>query len=360
MAIVIVRKGTLESIKNLNKILDEIIEGNNIDVDSTELLDVKLSEDSRVFQVKTAYKNLQIYIIDTIEGARIATEPEIVGKEFLNLNFKAAEEAATAMKHLVTLDKPVVFLHILRASPGYMLHKAFSSLGISFSEAFVRVRYEVGSYRDHAQRRVIVPFKKIEDLPKGDVTLIVADTVATGFSLEAALQTVYNELLKKEAWIDELILYGFLSKDGIEKVYETSQKLGIRKFHVFAMQDVTPLAYNKYDMPLYGLDESYWSERREMKSIGAIVDRLTLERMLPEYAPGMDQPGDWSERQDVLFNGHGYEAGNIRGHLEKSLHLLEKLREITKYMPWHCEWIDEIFEKRQRKLRETLNCFSKL
>ncbi len=351
---VIDRKGTLKPIENIDKLLEKIIEGSNVDVDSTELL-VKPSENTRVFRVKTAYKNLQIYIIDTMEGARIAAEPEIVGKEFLNLNFKAAVEAVNAMKQLITLDKPIVFLHILRASLGYMLHEALSSLNIPYSEAFVRVRYEIGSYRDHVQRRVIVPFKKFENMPRGETSLMIADTVATGLSLEAALKTAYDELVKNEAHIEELILYGFLSKNGIEKIHDTARKLGIKTVYVFAMQDVTPLAYNMYDMPLYGPDESYWSEKGEVKSIGAIVDMLTLKRMLSEYAPGMDQPGDWSERQDVLFNGHGYEHGNIKGHLEKSLHLLKKLRELTKSAPWYSEWIDEVFEKRHHGLKEALS-----
>ncbi|RLE70563.1 MAG: hypothetical protein DRJ37_06330 [Thermoprotei archaeon] len=351
---IIDRKGTLKPIENIDKVLEKIIEGNNIDIDSTELL-VRLSENTGVFQVKTAYKNLQIYIVDTVEGARIAAEPEIVGEEFLDLNFKAAIKAINAMKQLITLDRPILFLHILRASLGYMLHEALSSLNIPYSEAFVRVKYEIGSYRDHVQRRVIVPFKKFEGLPKSETTLMVADTVATGLSLEAALKVAYDELVKNEAYTEELILYGFLSRDGIEKIYGTARKLGIKTVYVFAMQDVTPLAYNMYDMPLYGPDESYWSEKGKVKSIGATVDILTLKRMLPEYAPGMDQPGDWSERQNFLFNGRSYEHGNVKGHLEKSLYLLEKLRELTKSTSWYSKWIDKVFEKRHRGLKKALS-----
>lgn len=350
----------MASLEKLNRLVEAIIEGNNIDVDSTELLlDIELSEKSRVFSVKMPYKRLSAYIVDTPEGARIASEPEIVGGEFFNLNLKAALEATSAMKQILDFDKPILFLHVLRASTGYMLHKAFSSLNIQFSEAFVRVKYVTGSYRDHVQRRVVVAFRKFEKIPEGDITLVIADTVATGLSLEAALRTAYEELSKGNSRIEDLILYGFISKEGIEKTYDVSQRLGIRKLYVFAMQDITPLAYNKYDMPLYGPDESYWSERGKLKTLGSIVDIATLKRMLPEYAPGMDQPGDWSERQDSLFNGYGYEPGNIAGHLDKSLSLLKKLREIVRTTPWYCDWIGKIFEKRQRKLEDALKRISK-
>ena len=59
--------------------------------------------------------------------------------------------------------------------------------------------------------------------------------------------------------------------------------------------------------------------------------------MLPMYVAGMDQPGDWSERQVSLFNGKGKEAGDIAGHLEKSLGIAESLKALNTEQPWYNE-----------------------
>ena len=58
---------------------------------------------------------------------------------------------------------------------------------------------------------------------------------------------------------------------------------------------------------------------------------------LPEFIPGADQPGDWSARQSRLFTGTGYEDGNIDGHLENSIRLVESLRKIGTFADWQQE-----------------------
>ena len=348
------QKGHLAAEK-LQKIIDLIVEDNKIDVYSTELINAKvLAKNAKVFRVKMPFKHFNVYIVDTTEGARIASEPEIVGDEFLNLNLEASMSAARAMKNILSFERPIVFLHILRASTGYMLHKAFAASSMQFYEAFVRVKYVKESYRNHTRREIKVVYKKFENIPKGDVTLIAADTIATGSSIEVAIRTAQEELLRNDVTIEELVLYGFISKKGLEKVYKVSQDLGIKSFYAFAMQDITPLAYNGYDMPLYGPDESLWSREKKFKLLGSIVDVSTLERMLLEYAPGMDQPGDWSERQKMLFNGYGFEQGDIASHLERSLLLLEKLRKLVKKADWYGDWVEKIFEKRKQKLVSAL------
>lgn len=82
-------------------------------------------------------------------------------------------------------------------------------------------------------------------------------------------------------------------------------------------------------MPLYGLDEHLYRERGKIKPIGSIVSPDTLQEMLPHYIPGMDQPGDWSERHLYLYNDHTYENGNIQGHLEKSIQFMESLDKLN-------------------------------
>ena len=55
---------------------------------------------------------------------------------------------------------------------------------------------------------------------------------------------------------------------------------------------------------------------------------------LHEFVPGSDQPGDWSARQSRLFNGQGYEGGDIAGHLENSIRLMKSLIEIGELRDW--------------------------
>ena len=335
--------------------IDLLIEENRIDVDSIEPLRVDgLSEGTRVFRVRGFPKSLNAFIVDTEAGARIASVPELVGEEFLEENLKVSEDAVRAMVQLVELEEPVVFLHVLRASMGYRLHEALRGLGVELAEAYVRVRYATYSYRDHVARRVEVVYKDFERVPRDCATLIVADTVATGASLEAALKTAYEELSARNANLGRIVLYGFLSAEGLERVRKLASDM-TKEICAFAMQDITPLAHNRYDMPLYGPDESLWKEKGRLEMLGAIVDRGTLERMLPDYAPGMDQPGDWSERQPTLYNGYGYERGDIAGHLEKSLSLLETLRDLSRETSWYGPWVEEVFDKRRRGLLEALS-----
>lgn len=335
--------------------IDLLIEENGIDVDSTEPLRVDgLGKGTRIFKVGGFPKSLKVFIVDTEAGARIASMPELVGERFLEENLEASMDAARAIVQLVELEEPIVFLHVLRASMGYKLHEALRELGVGFAEAYVRVRYETYSYRDHVARRVEVVHRDFERAPRGCATLIVADTVATGTSLEAALKTAHEELSGGDVSLGRVVLYGFISAEGLERVRKLASKIA-EEAYAFAMQDITPLARNKYDMPLYGPDESLWREESRLEMLGATADRQTLERMVPDYAPGMDQPGDWSERQPTLYNGYRYERGDIAGHLEKSLSLLETLRDLSRETSWYGSWIEEVFDKRKRGLLEALS-----
>ena len=123
---------------------------------------------------------------------------------------------------------------------------------------------------------------------------------------------------------------------------------------VFAICDITQLYSNNYDMPLYGLDEHLYQETGETNPLGSIVSHETLRDMLPYFIPGMDQPGDWSERHNSLYNGYGEESGNIKGHLTKSMNLIQSLVELNKKQPWYNDDIQRITDKELGALREVV------
>jgi hypothetical protein len=87
-------------------------------------------------------------------------------------------------------------------------------------------------------------------------------------------------------------------------------------------------------MPLYGVDEWLWRKDHQVHKLGALVDRRTLLDYVPEVIPGADQPGDWSARQTRLYNGLGYEQGDVPGHLENSARLIKGLLEIGTLTEW--------------------------
>ncbi len=335
--------------------LDEIIDRHGIKVDLTERLDIEgLRGSTRLYRVKWDKKLTNTYIIDTIEGSEIACKPEIVGREFKELNSRASLEAAKIILELVNPSLPIIYLHILRASLGYQLHESLKSLGFAMLEAYVRPRYIVDSFRDHRERKVEIVYRDFGNIGGGDYILIVSDTIATGSSLVESLREAYTIFTSRDAKVEELVIYGFISIDSIKRIEDFSLRWGIKKIYVIAMQDITPLASNLYDMPLYGPDEELWRTEGKISFVGGIASYETLERMIPKYAPGMDQPGDWSERQLHLYNGLGYEEGNIRGHLEKSLEMLRSLYNLARSKEIYDSWVLEIYRERIKSIISTL------
>jgi len=92
----------------------------------------------------------------------------------------------------------------------------------------------------------------------------------------------------------------------------------------------------------------------ETRCLGSIVDVQTLRAFLPIYVAGLDQPGDWSERQRSLFDGFSSETGDIVGHLRKSVGLVESLREINSRQPWYDDFHDGIALVELGRLREAV------
>jgi hypothetical protein len=121
---------------------------------------------------------------------------------------------------------------------------------------------------------------------------------------------------------------------GLKLISETTKKHGI-ELMAFAIEDITDLTFNGYDMTLYGVDESYWEETGKIRELGSIVDIETLDRFLPEFIPGSDQPGDWSNRQTTIYTTkERSEKGEIKIHLQKSIKLVNSLFKISNFEPW--------------------------
>jgi len=320
-------------------IIDVIIDVFGIEVDLTEEVQVPgVSEGTRVFRVRGFPEDCEVYIIDTEAGREIACHPHIVGEELSCLALEAARDAAKAILELTSLseydDEAIVYEHVLRAAPGYRLHEALRDAGVGFREVWIRPRYITPSYRDHdeeAAKRIEIVYEDFSNLPRRELLLILKpDTEASGRTGEAALRRLAEVAEERNSAVQELIVYGFISRPGVEAIYRAAKSLGFERAYFFAIGNVTALCHNMYDMPLYGPDESYYAERGEMRLVGSITDFSSLERYLPEFIPGADQPGDWSARQTMVYTGYDYEPGGIDRHLRNSIALIERLWEISR------------------------------
>jgi len=337
------------------KDIDTIISCTSIDVSKTRLVKIPgTSADTRVYKVDIDLPVGEAYIIDTPAGARLASMPEIVGLELEKTALEAAEEAAKFFEYMREGEENVLLLHVLRASTGYMLNVAMEKR-MKTENIYVRVRYDESSYRDHEGREARAIYTKVGKLVGDSYIIVVADTVATGNSVIEALGRTIKVLNFKNVKLKEAYFYGFMSLEGIKNISSFLSEQNLSRVIFLTIQDITPLSSNKYDMPLYGIDEFAYSEKKEKRILGSIVDRATLKRMLPLYYPGMDQPGDWSERQCKLFNGFFYERGDIEGHLKRSLEMLEKLREIQKGEEWYREWHEQIYNERKEGIKNILS-----
>jgi uracil phosphoribosyltransferase len=274
-----------------------------------------------------------MYLIDTPSGCKIACHPHFVSDELSVLCLDAAQEFKKTLDELGLISEKSGILHILRGSGGYMVDKALPNLPL----INIRTQYTEDGYRAHSDnsRRINITYSDYHSTEYD--TLLVPDTYATGRSVETALRYMFKQGLG----VERIILYGFIAASGVERVYRLLKEHDI-KLTVFAICDITQLYSNNYDMPLYGLDEHLYKETGEIKPLGSIVDVETLRKMIPHYVPGMDQPGDWSERHTNLYNGYGEESGDIKGHLEKSMELIKSLDELNHKQPWYNEKIRKI------------------
>ena len=337
--------------------IEDIIDAYGIDVNHTKSVYVRgLRKTSEVFRVESSDATRDLYIIDTVAGRKIACHPSIVGKRLEKLSLSAAEEAAKAINYLALSNadipkKAVVFEHVLRAAPGYQLLPALKKIANRrIFETYIRPKYVEKSYRNHVSRDLKTVYSDFSSIPYGrSIILIKPDTEATGASGELAIEEAVRKSKEMGSTITDVVLYGFMALPALKLLEKTAQKHSIR-LYAFAIEDVTQLAHNNYDMTIYGLDENYYTKTGSIKRLGSIIDRSTLEKCLSDFVPGCDQPGDWSSRQETLNTGGGYEKGDIKNHLQKSIDMIESLRKISGYE----EWQDEIAKKELKRLRKVL------
>ena len=103
-------------------------------------------------------------------------------------------------------------------------------------------------------------------------------------------------------------------------------------------------------MPLFGVDEYLWQKQQSIHKLGGLVDRVTFADYVKEFIPGADQPGDWSARQTNLFNGSGFERGDIEIHLKNSVRLIKSLLEIGTFSDWQRQIAFTELQKLNEKL----------
>ena len=344
---------------DLDALLATVLSEFPVDVSSAKSLDLGEDAGFEVYRVDTDKSPLvpqgalhgALYIIDSPPGREIACHPSIVGEALEGLCLECSTGFSAALVGLGLFNREgTAVMHILRGAAGY---RVVDALPVRVPVVSIRTEYKGDGYRAHSDdsRSLTVTYRDYPvDLDIRDVKdLIIPDTYATGRSAEAALLELFEVGLDPR----RIVLYGFIAIPALARIGRICEEKGI-EMHSFAICDVTQLADNHYDMPLYGLDESLYASTGEIRKMGSIVAEETLAGMLPKYVAGMDQPGDWSERHLSLFNGKGNEAGDIRGHLEKSVGLIESLRALNSEQPWYDEGHDAIASAEKQRLQKAL------
>lgn len=311
-----------------------------------------LSPSTRFYRVDTASSSLigedlgDCYIIDTPEGQRIASYPHLIGTELAFQSLQAAYEFKAALTELGLISGSTGVLHILRGSVGYMVHNVLPQLPL----ISVRTEYRDDGYRAHSDdsRRIEVTYS---DYHGRDLdTLIIPDTYATGRSVEAALQ----HMISNGGNPRTIIIYGFIAIPSMRRLSALCKNMGSRLI-TFAICDITQLAANNYDMTLFGIDEHHHSETGELNLLGSVVGEETLQEMSENFIPGLDQPGDWSERQTKLYDGYHEEPGDIRGHLSKSIAFIESLDRVNVEQGWYNDTIKRLTGAELESLHSTIS-----
>jgi uracil phosphoribosyltransferase len=338
------------------EVLDIVKEEFPIDTSSMKRTNFEgLGPDTTVYKVEGSslipkgYYTGEKYIIDTLAGGLVACHPHIVGEELKTLCLEAARDFVMAAEQVCTLSlEETALLNILRAGACYMVEEA---IPIHIPVINIRTEYVEDGYRAHNDdpRGLKVSYRSIPEALEGVDTLLIPDTYATGRSAEMALLDVLIRGLEPE----RVIIYGFIAISALVRLGALCNRHDV-SLTSFAVCDITQLANNNYDMAIYGLDESYYHVTGEPRKLGSIIASETLIRLFPSYVPGLDQPGDWSERQTRLFNGVTIEDGNIKGHLEKSITLIERLEAMAADQPWYCETQDMAARRELEALKAEL------
>ncbi len=307
----------------------------------------------RVYRLRLhADGGVEVYLLDSAEAREIAAWPHVVLGELDRRCLSVARGGVELISRVGVLEGQPLILHVLRAGPGYRVADAFRGAGLTLREAYVRPEYVVTSERDHtgqSVREVRVTFSEFSEVPEGaEVTLIKPDTEATGRTGIVSLERAMEEIEGRSSRVKNLVLYGFITEVGLRRIAEFALSRGVERIVAVALVDLAALASNDYDMVLYGPDLHAWGTRREPTLLGGVVGRETFADMVGMYVPGLDQPGDFSERQSALFDGVSWAPGNVRGHLRSAE---EAIRTLLTF-PGLEDWQREIAEEELARIRE--------
>lgn len=300
----------------------------------------------KVYPVRTLSRpGIEVYIFDAPEARALACFPHIVGEPFIRLNRKLSMKTALAIVNVAGLEEwvgYVVHVHVLRAGSGYMMSEGLKHELGQVADVYIRPLYSKN------RKKIQITYSDFSQLPKNaGLTVVIPDTVATGFTLIKVLRKLADEASKVGSWIDTLVIYGFIADYGLERVAKEAKTLKISFTYFFALEDVAALAGNFYDMVLYGPDAS----QESFKPLGAITHYEILQECINYYVPGLDQPGDWSNRQPKLFNGEAWEKVNLLQHLTKSRETIETILQRYSKDPWFKKWHKHICEAQIKALK---------
>jgi hypothetical protein len=299
-------------------------------------------------------KHEGLYIIDSPEGRELACNPSQVGDSFEVLNRELSRKAWKFLSSL-GIRGPIIFEHVLRAAPGYRLRETIPQDIGPVTDFYVRPRYVQESFRHHVQNEVEVVYSgELRIGGNRSFTLVKPDTEATGRSSVKVIEELLRRCQDLNSSISRVVLYGFISQRAFDVIKELAKEHGFELL-ALAIEDVTALGSNGYDMPIYGLDEQIFRNAGVPAKLSSIIPEDVFQAIVTRYYPGLDQPGDWSERQIVLFNGLSYENADTERHLLKSLNALESLREISRKEPWYMPLHEEIFKNVKESLQARIN-----
>ncbi|MGC8569050.1 MAG: hypothetical protein ACP5LW_03485 [Nitrososphaeria archaeon] len=294
-----------------------------------------------------------VFVLDAEEGREIACYPNVFGSRFEELNLSLARKFVEFLEKEGVLSERILMQHVLRASLGYRVYDALREKGVSFVSSWARPLYRYVSFRMHTQRELVMTYDEPKVLPPGDYVVLKPDTEATGNTSLFVLDSLFRKCAQSGCRIRKVIFYGFISGKAIDVLERYLSERNAEGVY-YALENVTALADNGYDMPLYGLDESRYQKDGTKVRLAAAAPEEVIRGMLGCYYPGMDQPGDWSERQVRLFDGREWKDVDLRVHAERSLSLLDRLREISYTEEWYDELHDEIYRKIRVELAKFL------
>ena len=308
------------------------------------------------------YKNLKlpndVYILHSPDIVEISCFPHLVGEKLDKRCLRIGKACAKVIQKLWLSDETTTLIYdVLRAGPGYRIWEGLKNFGIELKRIKIRPHYKIVSYRDHDlnSHQLETIFKNFSALPsKQELTIIKPDTEASGRTSILAIEELVKEAKIKHSKIKEIIFTGYISVPSLSVLRELADKYNF-KTKILAWGNLTALYDNNYDMPIYGLDESVWREKGELRKLGSIIPLEILKDYLKYYVPGADQPGDWSARQSFIDTGLGMEPGGIPKHLENSLKFINNLYELSKCQSWYRPWHEKIFQNELETLKQMIN-----